>query len=42
MKDSPKIWIFSPANLYLREVVPNSDRKVWWMCKKGHEWKAAI
>jgi len=24
------------------EVMPNSDKKVWWKCSKGHEWQAAI
>lgn len=23
-------------------VAPNSHRKVWWQCKEGHEWIAAI
>ena len=23
-------------------VLPNSNKKVWWKCKKGHEWQAAI
>jgi hypothetical protein len=23
-------------------VTPNSGKKVWWMCKKGHEWQAII
>ena len=23
-------------------VMPNSDKKVWWKCKKGHEWQAVI
>lgn len=23
-------------------VVPGSVRKVWWLCKYGHEWKAAV
>ena len=25
-----------------RMVVSRSDKKVWWLCEKGHEWKAAI
>ena len=25
-----------------RDVMPGSDKKVWWKCKKGHEWKASI
>ncbi len=24
------------------DVLPNSDKKVWWKCKKGHEWQASI
>ena len=24
------------------EVVPGSQRKVWWKCTKGHEWQAVI
>ncbi len=24
------------------EVMPNSDKKVWWKCKNGHEWQAII
>ena len=24
------------------EVMPNSNKKVWWKCKKGHEWQATI
>lgn len=23
-------------------VKPNSDKKVWWKCVKGHEWEAII
>ncbi|MBQ9756227.1 MAG: zinc-ribbon domain-containing protein, partial [Clostridia bacterium] len=23
-------------------VLPNSDKKVWWKCDKGHEWQATI
>ena len=25
-----------------KDVTPGSSRKVWWKCKKGHEWKAII
>ena len=28
---------FTPA-----DVLPNSNKKVWWKCSKGHEWQAAI
>ena len=24
------------------DVLPNSDKKVWWKCNKGHEWNASI
>jgi hypothetical protein len=24
------------------EVMPNSGKKVWWKCSKGHEWQAII
>jgi len=24
------------------DVMPNSDKKVWWECSNGHEWQASI
>ncbi len=24
------------------DVTPNSNKKVWWNCKRKHEWKAII
>ena len=24
------------------DVMPNSDKKVWWKCQNGHEWQARI
>ena len=24
------------------DVMPNSDKRVWWKCRKGHEWQAII
>ena len=24
------------------DVLPNSDKKVWWKCSNGHEWQATI
>ena len=24
------------------DISPNSNKKVWWKCKKGHEWQATI
>jgi hypothetical protein len=28
--------------LTLRDVTPGSNKKVWWICDKGHEWEAAV
>ena len=25
-----------------QEIAPNSQRKVWWQCSKGHEWEAYV
>ena len=25
-----------------KDVTPNSDKKVWWRCSKGHEWQATV
>lgn len=35
---------WSEKNLSIRptEVLPFSNKKVWWKCKKGHEWKTLI
>jgi hypothetical protein len=30
------------GNLTPSDVTPMSDRKVWWICHKGHEWLAVI
>jgi hypothetical protein len=30
------------AELTPSDVVPNSHKKVWWKCNKGHEWQAII
>ena len=24
------------------DVLPNSNKKAWWLCKNGHEWQAVI
>ena len=26
----------------ITEVTPNSNKKVWWRCRQGHEWVVAI
>jgi len=30
------------ASLTAKDVAPRSDRKVWWVCRKGHEWEATV
>ncbi len=25
-----------------KDVTPNSGKKVWWLCEKGHEWQATV
>ncbi len=36
-------WNYEKNNeLTPKDVLPNSDKKVWWRCKKGHEWLASI
>ena len=25
-----------------KKILPGSEKKVWWKCKKGHEWQATI
>ena len=38
-----KEWNYEKNNgLTPMDVLPNSHRKVWWICSKGHEWQAAI
>ncbi|MBE5820162.1 MAG: hypothetical protein E7310_05060 [Clostridiales bacterium] len=38
-----KEWNYEKNNSLIPEnVTANSNRKVWWKCKKGHEWEAVI
>ena len=38
-----KEWNYEKNNgLTPMEVLPNSEKKVWWKCKNGHEWQAII
>lgn len=30
------------GNLKPSDVFPNSEKRVWWKCEKGHEWEAKI
>ncbi len=38
-----KEWNYEKNNgLTPMDVMPNSGKKVWWKCSKGHEWQAKI
>ena len=38
-----KEWNWEKNNdLTPRDVLANSEKKVWWKCQKGHEWQATI
>lgn len=38
-----KEWNYEKNNgLTPADVMPNSGKKVWWKCSKGHEWQATI
>lgn len=42
---SPKIsdeWNYKRNDLTPDKVKPKSNKKVWWICKKGHEWETRI
>ena len=30
------------SRLTPKDILPNSGKKVWWKCNKGHEWQTAI
>ena len=30
------------ANITPENVLPNSNKRVWWLCKNGHEWESTI
>jgi len=36
-------WNYEKNNsLTPMDITPNSGKKVWWKCKKGHEWQATV
>ena len=38
-----KEWNYAKnGDLRPDQVVPGSEKKVWWKCSKGHEWSAAV
>lgn len=35
-------WDYEKNSKHPREFTPGSNKRVWWKCKFGHEWQAAI
>lgn len=35
-------WSYERNRLNPDEVLPSSNKKVWWRCKRNHEWEASI
>jgi glutaredoxin len=40
--DLAKEWNYKKNNIYPYEVSIKSNKKVWWICAKGHEWETTI
>jgi len=41
-KDLIKEWDFNKNEIKPSELKSGSGKKVWWKCKKGHEWKCSL
>jgi len=42
---NPKLceeWNYDKNDKNPKEYTPNSNQKVWWICKQNHEWEATI
>ena len=39
-KDLLKMWNYEKNDIPPSSIRAGSNRKVWWKCKKGHEWQA--
>ena len=37
-----KEWNWDRNTVLPSEISPYSDKKVWWKCKKGHEWESTV
>jgi hypothetical protein len=37
-----KEWDRTKNELVPEQVLPGSDKKIWWVCKKGHSYQAAV
>jgi len=48
MRERNKAVIFTEwhpdknGNLSPVDLLPQSNKKVWWLCEKGHEWQAIV
>jgi len=41
--DLAKQWhSLKNSGLTPQDVTPNSDKKAWWICERGHEWQATV
>ena len=37
-----KEWNYKKNEVLPDAVTPSSEKKIWWICSKGHEWQASI
>lgn len=37
-----KEWHPTKNKIKPTEVLPNCNKKVWWLCSRGHEWEATV
>lgn len=35
-------WNYNRNNISPTQISPRNNRKVWWVCSLGHEWKATV
>ena len=35
------LWNYKKNKVLPSEIFPNSNRKYWWICNKGHEWETS-
>lgn len=40
--DLAKEWNYGKNNATPQEILSGSNKKYWWICKKGHEWEAQV
>lgn len=37
-----KEWNYEKNTINIEDISANSNKKVWWICEKGHEWEAIV